>query len=199
MFGILKHSQTLSKIPLHHHNQTLTLRSQCLNSTMLSDGPKPAVPQVQLIAYGNTTTPSTPSQEIIPPRSLQWLPVVGRRLWSLETQQSRHDLKRHSQEQQISIQLSRHFSSKLHLQSLCPVWSNNASPIPNAPYAPPLLLLRRLTEIFERHSTPLYILFLDWSQAFDSIGQQHLAAALPRYGILPFLVQASNDVSLPEC
>ena len=34
----------------------------------------------------------------------------------------------------------------------------------------PLFLLRRLTEIFERHSTSLYILFLDWSQAFDSIG-----------------------------
>lgn len=72
MFGIfLKHSQTLSKIPLHHHNQTSTLRSQCLNSTMLSDEPKLVVPQVQIIAYGNTTTSSTPSQEIIPPRSLQ--------------------------------------------------------------------------------------------------------------------------------
>ena len=35
---------------------------------------------------------------------------------------------------------------------------------------------------FERHSTSLYILFLDWSQAFDSIGHPHLAAALRRYG-----------------
>ena len=39
-------------------------------------------------------------------------------------------------------------------------------------------------------STPLYILFLDWSQAFDSIGHPHLAAALCRFGIPPLLVQA---------
>ena len=54
----------------------------------------------------------------------------------------------------------------------------------------PLFLLRRLTEIFGRHSTSLYILFLDWSQAFDSIGHSHLAAALRRYGIPPLLVNA---------
>ena len=54
----------------------------------------------------------------------------------------------------------------------------------------PLFLLRRLTEIFERHSTSLYILFLDWSQAFDSIGHPHLAASLRRYGIPPLLVDA---------
>ena len=54
----------------------------------------------------------------------------------------------------------------------------------------PLFLLRRLTEIFERHSTSLYILFLDWSQAFDSIGHPHLAASLRRYGITPLLVDA---------
>ena len=42
----------------------------------------------------------------------------------------------------------------------------------------------------QRHYTSLYSLFLDWSQAFDSIGHQHLAAALHRYGIPPILIHA---------
>jgi hypothetical protein len=46
----------------------------------------------------------------------------------------------------------------------------------------PLFLLRRLTEIFERRTSSLHILFLDWPQAFDSISHQHLHAALIRYG-----------------
>ena len=54
----------------------------------------------------------------------------------------------------------------------------------------PLFLPRRLTEIVERHSTSGYILFLDWSQAFDPIGHPHLADALRRYGIRPLLVNA---------
>ena len=48
-----------------------------------------------------------------------------------------------------------------------------------------LFILRRLTELFERHSSSLYILFLDWSQAFDSINHPALRAALLRWGI-PF-------------
>ena len=56
--------------------------------------------------------------------------------------------------------------------------------------SPPLFLLRRLREIFQRHSTSLYILFLIWSQAFDSIRHPHLAASLRRYGIPPLLVDA---------
>ena len=58
----------------------------------------------------------------------------------------------------------------------------------------PPFLLRRLTEICERHSASLYILFLDWSQAFNSIGHPHLAAALRRYGMPPLLVDASMAV-----
>lgn len=46
----------------------------------------------------------------------------------------------------------------------------------------PLFLLRRLTEIFERRTSSLHILFLDWPQVFDSISHQHLHAALIRYG-----------------
>ena len=47
----------------------------------------------------------------------------------------------------------------------------------------PLFIFRRLTELFERHSSSLYLLFLDWSQAFDSISHPALRAALLRYGI----------------
>lgn len=54
----------------------------------------------------------------------------------------------------------------------------------------PLFLLRRLTEIFERRSAPLHILFLYWSQAFDSISHTHLQAALIRYGVSPHFTSA---------
>ena len=52
----------------------------------------------------------------------------------------------------------------------------------------PLFLIRRMVELFERHTTSLYILFLDWSQAFDSVSHEHLAASLVRIGVpLPFV------------
>ena len=51
-----------------------------------------------------------------------------------------------------------------------------------------LFIIRRMVELFERHTTPLYILFLDWSQAFDSVSHEHLAASLVRIGVhLPFV------------
>ena len=66
----------------------------------------------------------------------------------------------------------------------------------SSPHPPQLFLLRRLTEIFERHSTSLHrILFLDWSHAFDSfdsVGHPHLAAALSRYGVPPLLLKAMS-------
>lgn len=55
-------------------------------------------------------------------------------------------------------------------------------------HSTPLFLLRRL--IFERYSTSIHILFLDWSQAFDSIGHSHLKAALLRYGDYPLFAEA---------
>ena len=52
----------------------------------------------------------------------------------------------------------------------------------------PLFIIRRLAELFERHTTSLFILFLDWSQAFDCISRAHLAASLTRLGLpLPFV------------
>ena len=53
-----------------------------------------------------------------------------------------------------------------------------------------LFILRRLTELFERHSSSLYILFLDWSQAFDSVSHPALRAALLRYGVPPQTVNS---------
>ena len=47
----------------------------------------------------------------------------------------------------------------------------------------PLFILRRLTELFERHSSSLYILFLGWSQAFGSVSHPALRAALLNYGV----------------
>ena len=50
-----------------------------------------------------------------------------------------------------------------------------------------LFIIRRMVELFERHTTPLYILSLDWSQAFDSVSHEHLAASLVHIGVhLPF-------------
>ena len=54
----------------------------------------------------------------------------------------------------------------------------------------PLFILRRLTELFERHSSSLYMLFLDWSQAFDSVSHPALRAALLRYGVPPQTVNS---------
>ena len=54
----------------------------------------------------------------------------------------------------------------------------------------PLFIIRRMVELFERHTRSLYILFLHWSQAFDSVSQEHLAASLVRIGVLPPFVHA---------
>eukprot|EP00435_Cladocopium_sp_Y103_P049159 s155_g14.t1 len=80
-------------------------------------------------------------------------------------------------------------SNAWHIPLILSFILSNSASVP-IPLFPPLFLIRRLTEIFERHSTSLYILFLDWSQAFDSIGHPHLAAALRRYGVPPLMVQA---------
>ena len=47
----------------------------------------------------------------------------------------------------------------------------------------PVFLIRRLLEHFERHTTSLYLLFLDWQQAFDSVSREAVQTALVRYGL----------------
>ena len=63
---------------------------------------------------------------------------------------------------------------------------------PQRSLAAPLFLIRRPIEIFEWHTTSLYILFRDWSQAFDSIGHAHVQMALQRYGATPILFRLSG-------
>ena len=55
----------------------------------------------------------------------------------------------------------------------------------------PLFVLRRLLELHERHQESFYALFLDWSQAFDSVSHVALANALGRLGVPP---QFANPV-----
>ena len=49
--------------------------------------------------------------------------------------------------------------------------------------AHPLFILRRAMEWSEMTATPLYFLFLDWKQAFDSIDHNSMMVALKRFGI----------------
>ena len=47
----------------------------------------------------------------------------------------------------------------------------------------PLFILRRAMEWSEMTSNPLYFLFLDWKQAFDSIDHNSMLIALKRFGV----------------
>ena len=58
----------------------------------------------------------------------------------------------------------------------------------------PLFIIRRLIEIFERHTTSLFVLFLDWSQAFDCVSHPQLRAALHRYGVPEPFVNAIMSI-----
>ena len=49
--------------------------------------------------------------------------------------------------------------------------------------AHPLFILRRSMEWSEMTNTPLYFLFLDWKQAFDSIDHNSMIVALRRFGV----------------
>ena len=47
----------------------------------------------------------------------------------------------------------------------------------------PIHILRRVQEIFESTTSPLYLLFLDWKQAFDKLTHSGLHHALRRFGL----------------
>ena len=47
----------------------------------------------------------------------------------------------------------------------------------------PLFILRRAMEWSDQTSTPLYLLFLDWKQAFDSIDHNAMMEGLRRFGL----------------
>ena len=54
----------------------------------------------------------------------------------------------------------------------------------------PIFLLRRTLELFERSSSSLHCVFLDWSKAFDSITHLSILHALHFYGVPEPLIQA---------
>ena len=47
----------------------------------------------------------------------------------------------------------------------------------------PILILRRLIEIYERGGEPLHLVFLDWKKAFDSVKHSSIYAALYRFSV----------------
>ena len=49
----------------------------------------------------------------------------------------------------------------------------------------PVFALRRAMEWSDQTSTPLYLLFLDWKQAFDSIDHNAMMERLRRFGLSP--------------
>ena len=49
--------------------------------------------------------------------------------------------------------------------------------------AHPLFILRRAMEWSDQTATPLYLLFLDWKQAFDSVDHNAMLAGLRRFGL----------------
>ena len=87
-------------------------------------------------------------------------------------------------------------AAKLHLQSICrdapnpTVFSTQEAHPANAVWIDiyrgtthPLFILRWAMERAEMTANPLYFLFLDWRQAFDSIDHNSMLVALQRFGI----------------
>ena len=54
----------------------------------------------------------------------------------------------------------------------------------------PIHILRRIIELFERSTTALHLLFLDWKKAFDSVFRSAIAKALYRLGVPEPLLNA---------
>lgn len=44
-------------------------------------------------------------------------------------------------------------------------------------------ILRRVQDLFEEGTSPLHLLFLDWSMAFDKLSHEGLVSSLQRFGI----------------
>ena len=58
----------------------------------------------------------------------------------------------------------------------------------------PLHVTRRLQELYEKDSTPLYMLFLDWSMAFDRIDHTALLGSLRRLGMPQHYLDVIKDI-----
>ena len=58
----------------------------------------------------------------------------------------------------------------------------------------PLFILRRAMEWSEMTANPLYFLFLDWKQAFDSVDRIAMLVALKRFGISPTALNIISSI-----
>ena len=55
-------------------------------------------------------------------------------------------------------------------------------------------MVRRLHELYEKDSTPLYQLFLDWSMAFDRVDHAALLESLRRLGVPSLYLSVISDL-----
>ena len=150
MLGILNHSQTLWKIPLLHLSQTLTLRSQCLTSTLLSDEPKLAVLQITSLwkHYDSFHTPPRNTSSLTTTTVSCWAPPLttgnsAKSSWFIKAIKRTADL----------CPVIAPFLWQFLFSKFMPVWSNNASPIP-------LIFFSTLTSMDSEPNarTPLHVL-----------------------------------------
>ena len=150
MLGILNHSQTLWKIPLLHLSQTLTLRSQCLTSTLLSDEPKLAVLQITSLwkHYDSFHTPPRNTSSLTTTTVSCWAPPLttgnsAKSSWFIKAIKRTADLR----------PVIAPFLWQFLFSKFMPVWSNNASPIP-------LIFFSTLTSMDSEPNarTPLHVL-----------------------------------------
>ena len=58
----------------------------------------------------------------------------------------------------------------------------------------PIHIIRRIQEMFEATSSPLHMVFLDWSVAFDKLSHTGLVSALTRFGIPQHYVEVIKDI-----
>ena len=58
----------------------------------------------------------------------------------------------------------------------------------------PIHILRRVQELFEATNSPLHMLLLDWSMAFDKLSHAGLISALTRFGLPQKYVDLIQDV-----
>ena len=58
----------------------------------------------------------------------------------------------------------------------------------------PLHTVRRLQEMYEKDSTPLYLMFLDWSMAFDRVDHTALLESLRRLGLPSHYLSIISDL-----
>ena len=58
----------------------------------------------------------------------------------------------------------------------------------------PIHVLRRVQELFEATNSPLHMLFLDWSMAFDKLSHDSLISAITRFGLPPKYINLITDI-----